>query len=172
MRRSILGTVVAAVIGASAVTAALAVDEKKSVVHATLWDKGGEAMGNAMDGPMDMGMAMGGTADAAMAVVGIRLDSDTVQAGEITFEVTNASQEMMHELIVAPVADPTKPLPYSADDQRLVEETAGALGEVPETDPGKTGTLTLHLDPGVYVLFCNIPGHYAMGMWTKLTVTG
>jgi uncharacterized cupredoxin-like copper-binding protein len=26
------------------------------------------------------------------------------------------------------------------------------------------------LKPGRYILYCNIPGHYALGMWTLLTV--
>jgi uncharacterized cupredoxin-like copper-binding protein len=28
------------------------------------------------------------------------------------------------------------------------------------------------MQPGTYILYCNIAGHYAMGMWTLLTVTG
>ena len=30
--------------------------------------------------------------------------------------------------------------------------------------------LRLHLTPGKYLLFCNIPGHFANGMWTEVTV--
>jgi uncharacterized cupredoxin-like copper-binding protein len=147
-------------------------DETKSVVHATLWDKGAAAMGTAMDGPMNQGMAMGGTADPASAVVGITLDTATVKAGEITFEVTNSSKEVVHEMIVAPLKDDKTPLAYVKADQGVDEEAAGALGEVSETDPGKSGSLTLHLKPGSYILFCNVAGHYAMGMWAKFTVTG
>ena len=28
------------------------------------------------------------------------------------------------------------------------------------------------LKPGLYILYCNIPGHYVLGMWTLMTVTG
>jgi uncharacterized cupredoxin-like copper-binding protein len=33
-----------------------------------------------------------------------------------------------------------------------------------------TKTLTADLKPGRYVLICNLPGHYAMGMWFPLVV--
>jgi uncharacterized cupredoxin-like copper-binding protein len=29
--------------------------------------------------------------------------------------------------------------------------------------------VTLNLEPGSYVLFCNIPGHYMGGMWSVIT---
>jgi uncharacterized cupredoxin-like copper-binding protein len=33
-------------------------------------------------------------------------------------------------------------------------------------------TLDVTLQPGQYVIICNLPGHVAMGMVTELTVTG
>jgi len=50
------------------------------------------------------------------------------------------------------------------------EEAAGAIGEVAETLPGESGSVVLHLRPGIYMLTCNIPNHYAMGMWTLINV--
>ena len=43
--------------------------------------------------------------------------------------------------------------------------------EVSELDPGASGSLTVALQPGKYLLICNVPGHYASGMWTEFTVT-
>jgi uncharacterized cupredoxin-like copper-binding protein len=37
---------------------------------------------------------------------------------------------------------------------------------------GKSGHMTLDLKPGTYMLFCNVPGHYAMGQQTMVKVTG
>jgi uncharacterized cupredoxin-like copper-binding protein len=37
--------------------------------------------------------------------------------------------------------------------------------------PGGHGKLTLRLKPGRYMLFCNVPGHYAGGQHTVFTVT-
>jgi uncharacterized cupredoxin-like copper-binding protein len=50
------------------------------------------------------------------------------------------------------------------------EDAAGHLGEVSELDPGQSGSLSMKLDPGTYMLFCNVPGHYMAGMWTTITV--
>jgi len=43
---------------------------------------------------------------------------------------------------------------------------------VSELAPGKSGVLRIALKPGKYILYCNAPGHYALGMWTEITVTG
>lgn len=37
--------------------------------------------------------------------------------------------------------------------------------------PGASGWVTLTLPPGRYELVCNLPGHYAAGMYTQLVVT-
>ncbi len=142
--------------------------ETHTDVHVSLWDKGESSMDAFGDGP-PMGMAM--AADKTKATMGITPDVTTVKAGEITLIATNDSKDFIHEMVVAPVADPSTPLPYDKDEGAVDEEAAGAIGEVSETDPGDSGQVTLHLKPGTYVLFCNVPGHYAMGMWTLLTVT-
>ena len=107
-----------------------------------------------------------------MAAMGIQTDLATVPAGEVTFVVTNDSAGVVHEMLVAPVAADGKQLLYESDNYRVDEEAAGHLGEVSELDPGATGSLTLTLEPGSYILFCNVPGHYILGMWTMITVTG
>lgn len=131
-------------------------------VTVSLWDHPGVAMS------MNHGMGMNG--DPATASMGITVDAATVPAGEVTFRVTNASMNMIHEMVVVPLsADGT--LPYDATAMMVDEDGAGAIGEVSELDPGATGTVTLHLAAGTYVLICNVPGHYAGGMWTTIMVT-
>jgi len=115
-----------------------------------------------------MGMAMGGAQSGQ--TMGLKLDTAEVKAGEVTLEVDNSSKDFIHEVVVAPVADPNAPLPYSADENAVDEDAAGAIGEVSELDAGAKGQVTLHLAPGEYILFCNVPGHYAMGMWALLKV--
>ena len=44
-------------------------------------------------------------------------------------------------------------------------------GEIGETEPGATGTLTVTLPAGRYVMLCNVPAHYKAGMYGTLTVT-
>ena len=119
---------------------------------------------------MNRRMAMGG--DMGMVTMGITADPVEIPAGEVTFAVTNDSKDMIHEMLVAPVADPPVALPYVAAENRVDEEASGDLGEVSELDPGASGALTVTLKPGTYILFCNVPGHYAMGMWTLVTVSG
>ena len=117
---------------------------------------------------MDMGMGMHG--DMKMALMSINIDKDTVPAGKVTFEVTNISAETQHEMLVSPVASRDATLPFNANENRVDEEASGDLGEVSELDPGKSGALTLELKPGLYVLFCNIPGHFTAGMWKVIEV--
>ena len=68
------------------------------------------------------------------------------------------------------VASANVVMPYNAADNRVDEEAAGDLGEVADLEAGKSGTLTLDLKPGLYAVYCNIPGHFMAGMWTVLEV--
>ena len=119
--------------------------------------------------PIALGMP--GAANMATATMGIKLDMTEIPAGEITFKATNDSTGMIHEMVLAPVADLNTPLPYDTANEKVDEDAAGHLGEVAELDPGASGALTLTLEPGTYILYCNIPGHYVLGMWTTFTVT-
>lgn len=134
-----------------------------SVVNITLWDKGTSAE-MAMD--EGLGMMHASMADTNM---GIKLDKNTVKAGEVTFKVTNSSKETVHELLVVPAPADGK-FAYDAKEAKFDEDKAGSLGEVEETDPGKSGELTLNLKPGKYILSCNVANHFANGMWTTFTV--
>lgn len=135
-----------------------------SVINVSLWDKGGDA--EMADG---LGMGMAG-ADMSKATMGIKLSTNTVEAGKVTFEVSNNSNINVHEMVVVPVESEKDMLPYVAAENEVDEDNIGDLGEVSELDPGKSGGLTLELKPGKYVLFCNVAGHYMNGMWALLTV--
>ncbi len=103
--------------------------------------------------------------------MGVMISATTIPAGEVTFNVINSSADVEHEMVVAALPDMATGLPYEEDTARVNEDIDGAnLGEVPELAPGASGDLTIRLKPGTYALYCNIPGHYASGMWTILTV--
>ena len=121
------------------------------------------------DLPNNLGMAMPG-ADMSKAMMSVIALPNTVKAGEIEFKATNRSSDLTHEMILVKIADPNHQLPYVAKDSKVDEDAAGHLGEVSELAPGKSGSLTMKLDPGTYMLFCNVPGHYMAGMWTTITV--
>lgn len=134
-----------------------------TTVKVELWDRGGM-----MDMSGKVNWGMGGHRNPAMAMMGIKVDKATVPAGKVSFEVKNTSRETIHEMIVAPIASRDVTLPFVAKENRIDEDAAGDLGEVSELDPGKSGVLSIDLKPGLYVLFCNVPGHFMAGMWTVI----
>ena len=144
---------------------ALPAGAAETVVHVSLWDRGHTPM---MHGQQHMGL-MG--ADMPMVMMGITVNRTQVPTGEVTFRVTNNSADMIHEMVVTPMRSLSTPLPYIRDAQRIDEDAAGHLGEVAELNPGQAGALTLTLRPGTYILYCNLPGHFAARMWMLLTVT-
>ena len=137
-----------------------------TTVNVSLWDKGPDSV--TPDDAHPMGY--GSKGDMAMAMLGVKSDVVTVPAGTVTFQVTNTSKEVTHEMILSPLPADGSPLPYLLSDYKVNEDAAGHLGEVSELDPGKTGALTVDLKPGKYLLFCNIPAHFMNGMWTIITV--
>ena len=144
--------------------AAIAPAQAASTIEVKLWDKGANAEMMLNMGKSSMMM------DMAMAPMGITVSTATVPAGEVTFAVTNTSTDMIHEMVLSPLATAEAVLPYDEANSKVDEDAAGHLGEVAELDPGASGSLTLTLKPGLYILFCNIPGHFASGMWTTVTV--
>jgi uncharacterized cupredoxin-like copper-binding protein len=92
----------------------------------------------------------------------VRPSVTSVPAGKVTFKATNVGN-LMHELMV-------ERMPIKFDSPGKPTESA-ALGMIEDMDPGKSGQMTLTLQPGQYMLFCNVSGHYAAGQHTVLTVT-
>ena len=84
-------------------------------------------------------------------------------AGKVTFVVKN-SGAILHEMVVVPGTPASLRLP----DGTASED--GAAGEVPDVTPGAGGELTVTLPAGTYTLLCNLPGHYAGGMFAPFTV--
>ena len=137
-----------------------------TTIQVSLWDKGPDSALIDPDHPMAMGTD---GADMSMAMLGVTADATEVHAGTVTLNVTNSSKDIIHEMILSPVGADGKLL-YLQDEFKVDEDGSHHLGEVAELDPGQTGALTVELTPGDYVLYCNIPGHFVGGMWTKFTV--
>lgn len=142
----------------------------KTMVKVSLWDKGAASM-DMMDTMTPMGMGMPG-AKMDMATMGITVDLPEIPAGEVTFSVVNESQEFYHSMTISPVEDPSRELPYLIDMMMVDEEAAGLTARMKELKPHASGSLSVDMKPGTYILYCNIAGHYVMGMWTTITVTG
>ncbi len=92
----------------------------------------------------------------------------TTTAGSVEISAPNVGG-VMHELVLAKTnLDPAK-LPTVAGGE-VDEEALDVPGEIPDVAAGSTGTATIDLEPGKYVMFCNLPAHYAQGMYGSLTV--
>jgi uncharacterized cupredoxin-like copper-binding protein len=92
----------------------------------------------------------------------------TASAGKVKLSTVNTGQ-LPHELVLAKTnADPSQ-LPTKANGE-VNEEKLNSPGEVPDVAAGTTKHGTVNLAPGRYVMFCNLPGHYAAGMYGTLTV--
>jgi uncharacterized cupredoxin-like copper-binding protein len=120
-------------------------------------------------GPGEMGNAMTGMM-GMMGVMSIRLDHNPVKAGDITFDVTNWSRSTVHEMVVVKVDSESSQLPFDYSQSKVREDQIKILGDTAELQPNESKSVSVHLEPGTYMLFCNVPGHYAWGMATTLNV--
>ena len=106
-------------------------------------------------------------------------DVESSPAGEVTFEVTNDGPDDVHEFVILRTDLAPDELP--TDDTGAVDEEGEGIEVVDEIEDiavGDTQTVAVDLEPGSYVLLCNIysadedEAHYAMGMHTAFTVEG
>ena len=101
-----------------------------------------------------------------------------IARGTVSLRVTNTGY-LAHELVVLPLAagQPTGTRAPGTDgkvseaDSRGEASASCAAGAGDGIAAGSTGWVTLHLPAGRYELICNLPGHYAAGMYTELDVT-
>ena len=105
--------------------------------------------------------------DTSATAQTLTVDPITVKAGAVTFTFKNTGNRQ-HEMIVLKTDESPDAMKVGADNK--VSEDA-SVGEISETDAGKTVTKTLTLDAGAYVLVCNIEKHYGQGMRSAFTVT-
>lgn len=99
----------------------------------------------------------------------IRPEVATVPAGEVTFAVENVGATE-HEMVV--VRTDIDPATIPVVDHAIDEEAPGMtpIGEVEAVQPGASEELVLTLEPGGYLLLCNIEKHFERGMVTTITV--
>jgi uncharacterized cupredoxin-like copper-binding protein len=114
--------------------------------------------------------------DVAIGEWYITPDSDRVAAGKIYFLVENAGPADPHEFVVIRSDLPPDQLPVT--DGKVPEDEVELLDEIEPFAPDSQASLVLDLEPGNYVLICNIAeeeegqleSHYGEGMRTSLTV--
>ncbi len=101
-----------------------------------------------------------------------------VRAGTVSIVAFNHGT-VTHELVVLPLAPGASAGTRAVGADNRVSED-GSVGEASAEcgagagegiAPGDASWVTLALKPGRYELLCNLPGHYAAGMYGELDVT-
>lgn len=126
------------------------------------------ACGGGGSGAAASGVAGDGTILTSEKDFGISLEEASTPAGSVTFDITNDGPST-HELVVFKTDLAADALPV--DGSTVTEDGLDLVDEVEDIAPGVGTTLTVDLQPGSYVVVCNIEGHYGAGMHAPLTVT-
>lgn len=101
----------------------------------------------------------------------IEMADTQLKAGEVTFDVSNEADQI-HEFVVVKTDLAEGDLP--TDDSGDVDEEGEGIepvDEIEDIEGGSSQSLTVNLDPGNYVVICNLPGHYRQGMHSTITVS-
>ncbi len=86
---------------------------------------------------------------------GMEVSAAKVTAGKVTFEVSNVSKnDEEHEFLIAKTDLAPDQLPMTEAGARIDESKLSGLEELGDLEPGESGTLTVDLTPGKYLLFC------------------
>lgn len=104
---------------------------------------------------------------ADMREYAMGLTSAEVRSGTVTFIARNTGSTV-HDLVVLRTDLAADKLPVDAQTQKAKED--GKQGAVDQIAPGKSANLRLELPSGAYVVICNVPTHYQLGMRSALTV--
>jgi len=95
----------------------------------------------------------------------VELSVPSVKAGLVKFGVRNAGgMEHSFELIKTDLAIDKLPV----DGGKAKED--GLVKQIKSIAVGKVATITADLQPGSYLIICNIAGHYQLGMRAALKV--
>jgi uncharacterized cupredoxin-like copper-binding protein len=127
----------------------------------------------------DMGITrmMGGTAPLGAHMM-LRVSPAAIPAGRMSVVASNLGWRT-HELVILPLAVGAAAGQRVPGSDGKVAET-GSLGEASLSCGSGTGTgitsgtvswTTVTLPPGRYELICNLPNHYADGMYQELVAT-
>jgi uncharacterized cupredoxin-like copper-binding protein len=111
-----------------------------------------------------------GVVNATEKDFAIALDPSTAGSGQVSFQITNEGPSV-HEFVVFKTDLAPDALPLNEDGD-VDEEGKGVkhIDEVEDIAAGSTQSLEASLDPGSYVVICNLPGHYKLGMHAPFSV--
>jgi uncharacterized cupredoxin-like copper-binding protein len=98
----------------------------------------------------------------------IQLDRTSAPAGIVTFKVVNTDKNV-HSIVLLKTDLPHDKIPVDPKDASRPDKSA-ELKETGEVAGGQTKEFSVKLAAGSYVLVCNEPAHYAVGMHVPFTV--
>jgi uncharacterized cupredoxin-like copper-binding protein len=89
-------------------------------------------------------------------------------AGSVTFDLANDGPSD-HTFFMVKTDLTEDALPVA--DHLVQVDQLDIVAQIDRFDAGTERSLTLDLEPGSYVMFCNLTGHYESDMHTAFTVT-
>ncbi|MDQ1392911.1 MAG: hypothetical protein QOF30_1888 [Acidimicrobiaceae bacterium] len=96
--------------------------------------------------------------------------SVSVPAGKYTVTINNAGM-MTHELLVFHTDIAPADLPIGPDGKVNEDAPGFKISDGDDLDPGASQSRVIDLSqPGTYLFVCNLPGHFAAGMHSTVTV--
>ena len=131
---------------------------------------GATAGEQAAGGPSGASAPAGKSIEIQMGDYFFKPSDATAAAGSVKVSAPNTGATTHELVLVRTDLDPAK-LPTLANGE-VDEESLQSPGEIPDVAAGSTASTTVDLKPGKYAVICNLPGHYAQGMYGSLTVSG
>jgi uncharacterized cupredoxin-like copper-binding protein len=115
------------------------------------------------------GSGGGATGDVVVTMKDFSLAATpgTFSAGDITFGIQNDGPSA-HEFVILRTDAAPDALPV--ENGLIPEDQVDVVDEAEDIAPGTDTSLSVDLQPGSYVLVCNLPAHYEAGMHAAFTV--
>jgi uncharacterized cupredoxin-like copper-binding protein len=113
--------------------------------------------------------AGGGALGVTLDEFSVRLAEEQSRAGMVTFSVRNGGN-IDHDFVVLRTRRKADELPVTDQQVRLLAPGVRLVDKLTKVRPDSEETLTVRLDPGSYVLVCDVPGHYQAGMRASFRV--
>jgi len=114
------------------------------------------------------GAGAGGSVAISLTDNMVTLGATTVAPGKVTFTVKNTGS-VVHSLVVLKTNLAHDKIPADPQDASRADERGKVAGSG-QIAAGETKEFTVDLSSGKYVVMCNEPAHYLVGMHTALTV--
>ena len=111
----------------------------------------------------------GGQLTATLTDTAIQLSQAAIGSGPVTLTVKNVGT-VEHAVVILKTNLAADKIPADAADQSKADERGKVGGTAGRVMPGQSVAVKLDLSAGKYVLVCNEPAHYQIGMRAPLTV--